>query len=147
MTLTVRVRSSVIAGVGRDVIFRRLWIVILMGVFAASCAEVPKFSPGRVGELRGEVVAVEVDEEEGITVVAIESFEEKEIRHLRIAPFTAIVGKGGGRNPERLEPGQEVYARYLLEPATNPPEAISITVVEYEYKKPRGPGILRYRRR
>ncbi len=133
---------------GGDVTLRSLWTIILMGFLAASCAEVPKPAPpGRVGELRGEVVAVEVDEEEGITVVAIESFEDSEIRHLRIAPFTTIVGKGGSRNLERLEPGQEVYARYLLEPAADPPEAISITVVEYEYKKPRGPGVLKFRRR
>lgn len=126
---------------------RNFWMIILMGFFAASCAEVPKSSPGRVGELRGEIVAVEMDDEEGITVVAIESFEDDGIRHLRIAPFTAIVGKGGGRSLERLEAGQQVYARYLLEPATNPPEAISITVVEYKYEKPKGPGVLRFRRK
>jgi len=132
---------------GGEVTLRNFWMIILMGLFAASCAEIPKSSPGRVGELRGEIVAVEMDDEEGITVVAIESFEDNGIRHLRIAPFTAIVGKGGSRNPERLQRGQQVYARYLLEPATDPPEAISITVVEYEYKRPSGPGVLKFRRR
>ncbi|MFQ5846121.1 MAG: hypothetical protein ACE5IQ_00430 [Candidatus Methylomirabilales bacterium] len=99
--------------------------VVLVGLIGSACAA-SKSPPGRVGDLRGRIVQIE--REQGLIVVAAKPDAEE--YWLKIAAFTSVRGPAIS-TVDALQTGQRVYVRYLREPRTDPPEVLSITVIEY----------------
>lgn len=112
-----------------------MFCVALLGLVWSGCAATEPLPPGRVGEVRGKVTRVE--SEQGLIAIGtnLEGGEE----WFQLRPFTAV-GGADVSNVNALKVGERVYVRYLREPATDPPEVLSITVLRYTLK-PTGKGL------
>ncbi len=115
---------------GKSIIF-----VALLSLVWSGCATPEPLPPGRVGEVRGKVVRVE--REQGLIAVGT-NLEDGE-QWFQLRPFTAVSGADVS-SASALKIGERVYVRYLQEPATDPPEILSITVLRYTLK-PTGKGL------
>jgi hypothetical protein len=105
---------------------------VLLGLACGACATNQPPPRGRVGEVRGRIVQVEKDR----GLIAVAAKPDGEERWFKLAPFSEV---GGIATVKELEAGQRVYVRFLREPRSDPPEAFSITVIQYTLS-PRGAG-------
>lgn len=107
-------------------------LVVLGGVVSSACASSQPPASGRVGDLRGRIV--HVDEDQGLIAVTADAGDQ----WFKLAPVTEVKGPDIF-TVDRLNPGQRVYVRYLRQPSAEPPEVLSITVINYR-RSPKGSG-------
>ena len=112
------------SGRRKGVIFVALWSLVL-----SACAATGPIPTGRVGEVRGKMVRVEM--ERGL--IAVGSDPDGGEQWFQLRPFTGVSG-GDISSVSALKLGERVYVRYLQEPRTDPPEVLSITVLRYTLK-------------
>ena len=114
----------------KGTVFFALWSLVW-----SACAATEPPPPGRVGEVRGKVVRVE--SEQGL--IAVGSDLDGVEQWFQLKPSTGVSG-GDVSSVRTLKVGERVYVRYLRKPSTDPPEALSITVLRYKLK-PSGKGV------